>query len=323
VSTVVIQTKQGIGDCIWHLPFIRAIATAAGESVTLLSLPSTHAQELLQAEPSIARMLYFENRGPEWARGVQLVKLIGMLRGLACRTVWILDRSARPAFAAKLAGVPNRIGLGFGQQSWFITNAGIDKSFYHAHPIDWLKALMQATGVALPSTEPNLSLPQELTVAVHARFERAARPWIVLGLGAAHPPRDWSDASWLEFIGVLRARIQGTVFLIGGPRHADRASRLIAQTAGAQAVNACDLSVVESAALLSLADLFVGPDSGPLNLAAAVGTRAFGLFGMSQVLDYSYHIVPISPDDGGPPTPDGMRRISPQNVLQRIAPYLG
>ncbi|MEN3381162.1 MAG: hypothetical protein V7608_1206, partial [Hyphomicrobiales bacterium] len=43
-STAVIQVKQGIGDVIWHLPFIRAIAAATPEgAVTFLTLPSTQA----------------------------------------------------------------------------------------------------------------------------------------------------------------------------------------------------------------------------------------------------------------------------------------
>jgi lipopolysaccharide heptosyltransferase II len=41
-STVVIQSKQGIGDVVWHLPFIRAIAAATpGGIVTFLTLPSS------------------------------------------------------------------------------------------------------------------------------------------------------------------------------------------------------------------------------------------------------------------------------------------
>ena len=52
--TGIIQVKQGIGDVIWHLPFIRAIAAATpGGAVTFLTLPSTHAKELLQAEPCV------------------------------------------------------------------------------------------------------------------------------------------------------------------------------------------------------------------------------------------------------------------------------
>jgi hypothetical protein len=40
------------------------------------------------------------------------------------------------------------------------------------------------------------------------------------------------------------------------------------------------------------------------------------------VLTYSKFINPILPDDGGPATLDGMQRISPGQVLERIAPYL-
>jgi heptosyltransferase-2 len=134
--TVVIQTKQGIGDVIWHLPFIRAIAAAApGGIVTFLTLPSTQAQALLADEPCVAKTLYYENRGSELARGLHLLRLTALLRELRPQTLWILDRSVRPAIAALAAGVPNRIGLGFGRQRWFITNQGIDRKFYHELPI--------------------------------------------------------------------------------------------------------------------------------------------------------------------------------------------
>jgi len=47
---------------------------------------------------------------------------------------------------------------------------------------------------------------------------------------------------------------------------------------GAQAVDACDLGLIKSVALLRHADLFVGTDFGPMNLAAAAATDAFTLF---------------------------------------------
>ena len=78
--TVVIQPKQGIGDTIWHLPFIQAIAAAApGGTVTFITLPSTHAKELLEAEPCVAETLYFETRGSILVRALNLLRLIAML----------------------------------------------------------------------------------------------------------------------------------------------------------------------------------------------------------------------------------------------------
>ena len=80
------------------------------------------------------------------------------------------------------------------------------------------------------------------------------------------------------------------------------------------------MQLIEAAALLRLADLFVGPSSGPLNLAAAGGTDAFGLFGSTPVLTYSKFIHAIVPEGG--PSPGGMARIAPAQVLERIAPSL-
>src|SRR5450631_1666001 len=69
-------------------------------------------------------------------------------------------------------------------------------------------------------------------------------------------------------------------------------------------------------------DLFVGSDSGPLNLATAVGTPAFGLFGPNRVLTYSKFIHPVLPDDGHTEAPDRLQHISAAAVLARIEPYL-
>lgn len=320
-SCAIIQVKPGIGDVIWHLPFIRAIAAAdPSRRVTFLAPPSTQAGELLAAEPGVARTIYFVHTGSELRRGLNLLRLGALLRRERFRTIWILDRTVRPALAATLAGVPERIGLGLGPQSRFITNAGIDRSHFHDHPIDWLRALMAAMGVPLPSTEPDLPLPQQTVTAIAEKFARHARPWIVLGIGASHPDKDWADGQWAEFVSLLRRRGDGTVFLIGGPANRPRAERFIAQSAGAPAVNACDLSLVEAAALLRHADLFVGPSSGPLNLAAAGGTDAVGLFGSTPVLTYSKFIHAIEPPGG--PTPDGMRRIAPAEVMARVGLHL-
>jgi heptosyltransferase-2 len=320
-STAVIQVKQGIGDVIWHLPFIRAIAAKTPEGkVTFLTLPSTRAQELLQAEACIDRVIYFEHLGSDLKRAVNLAVLTALLRARKFQRVWILDRTVRPALAAKLAGIPERIGPGDGAQRWLLTNEGIAPHHFRAIVTDWLRVFVESMGVPVPTTEPELKLPDTLLAAVRERHAAAARPWIVLALGGSHPEKDWSDETWAAFLDTLRRRARGSVFLIGGQQNVARADALIARSTGAPAFNACDLTVAEAAALLRLADLFVGPDSGPMNLAAAGATPAFGLFGSTPVLSYSKYIHAIEPDGGY--SPDGMRRITPAQVMERIEPYL-
>jgi heptosyltransferase II len=148
--TAVIQVKPGIGDVIWHLPFIRAIAAAApGGAVTFFAPPSSAAKELLAAEPRVATTIYFEHFGSEFRRGINLIRLAALMRRQRPSTIWILDRTIRPALAAALAGIPERIGIGLGAQNHFITNPGIGQDHFHDHPIDWLRALLAEMKVPL------------------------------------------------------------------------------------------------------------------------------------------------------------------------------
>ena len=322
-STAVIQVKQGIGDVVWHLPFVRAIAAQEpGGVVSFLTLPSTRAKELLQAEPCVGEVAYFEHHGSEILRGFHLARLVALMRSRNFQRIWILDRTIRPALAARMAGIPERFGPGDGAQRWLITNEGIEEHHFRSLLMDWLRVFLESMNVSVPSTEPDLKLPAALLTATGERCAALPRPWIVLGLGGSHPQKDWQDSSWAAFLDTLQRQTTGSVFLIGGAGNAERAAGLIARSTGATAVNACDLSIVEAAALLRLADLFVGPDSGPMNLAAAGATPAFGLFGSTPVLDYSRFIHAIVPDDGKGFAPDGMTRISPAAVMRRIEPYL-
>jgi heptosyltransferase-2 len=303
------------------LPFIRAIANATPQgAVTLLTPPSTRAKELLAAEPAVGEVIYFEHHGSELRRGINLVRLAALLRAGKFERIWILDRTLRPALAALAAGIPERIGPGDGLQRHLITNAGIDPRHFKELAMDWLRVLLDSMNVPIASSEPDLKLPPPLLASIAARY-LTPRPWTVLALGGSHPSKQWPDSHWAELLETLRRRTAGTVFLIGGSDNAAQAAALIARSAGAPAVNACDLSVVEAAALLRLADLFVGPDSGPMNLAAAGATPAFALFGSTPALNYSRFIHAIEPEGG--PAPDGMRRITPTQVIRRIEPYLG
>jgi len=300
---------------------VRAIAAASpGGKVTFLAPPTSGARELLAAEPSVAEVVYFEHSGSELARFINMLRLAALLRRRRFRTVWILDYAVRAAIAAYLARIPERIGVGLTAQRRFITNPGIAQSHYHDFPIDWLIALLAEMKVPLPSTEPDLKIPPDALAAIDKKFAACPRPWIVLGIASSHPDKEWPDAYWREFLPRLRALTGGTIFLIGGAAQSVRAQNLIASAPSADIVNACALKLIESAALLHEADLFIGNDSGPLNLAAAAGTEAFGFFGNTPVLKYSKFIRPIVPEGG--PAPGGLQRISPADVIEQIRPYL-
>jgi Glycosyltransferase family 9 (heptosyltransferase) len=74
--------------------------------------------------------------------------------------------------------------------------------------------------------------------------------------------------------------------------------------------------MAEIAALLNGAAFYVGNDTGMMNMAVAVGTRAYALFGATPPLNYNAQIVPILSPSGGPL--DGVARLSLDAVLAVI-----
>ena len=192
-ARAVIQVKPGIGDVIWHLPFIRAIAATAPDGQVTFFAPDERGQGFARRGAECGLDGLFSACRIGVAARHQLGSAGALLRQHRPQSIWILDRTIRPALAAALAGIPERIGLGLGPQSAFITNHGIGQDHFHDHPIDWLRALMAAMKVPLVSTEPDLQAPTPVLSLIGEKFAQFARPWIAVGIGASDPEKDWPN----------------------------------------------------------------------------------------------------------------------------------
>ena len=239
-STAVIQVKRGIGDVVWHLPFIRAIAAATPErAVTFLTLPSTRAKDLLTAEPSVGEVIYFEHQGSELARGINLVQLVALMRARKFQRIWILDRTIRPA--SPPCSPASRSGSGRATAAAPPDHQCGDRSAPFQGTGDGLAARAdESMNVPVASTEPDLKLPERCSPASRRAIRRRGRGSCSRS-AARIRPRTGRTRIMRRCSTALRRRTSGTVFLIGGADNAARAQALIARSAGAPAVNACDL----------------------------------------------------------------------------------
>lgn len=105
------------------------------------------------------------------------------------------------------------------------------------------------------------------------------RPLMGASVGAKVDVKDWGDANWAALLGALRAAMPGWgLVVLGSADERERADRLLEHWAG-ESINLCGrMSVRASAATLARCRLFVGHDSGPMHLAAAVGTTCVAIF---------------------------------------------
>jgi ADP-heptose:LPS heptosyltransferase len=114
----------------------------------------------------------------------------------------------------------------------------------------------------------------------------------------------WPAERFAETADALCDRWGANVLLLGGPEDQELA-RSVAATMWANArVAAGEVSLLTSLALVELADLFVGNDSGLLHAAATLGTPYIGIYGPTSVANF--HPVPLYPEQGRlalPPRP--------------------
>jgi len=105
------------------------------------------------------------------------------------------------------------------------------------------------------------------------------RPLLVASIGAKADVKDWEDASWAALLTRLGMQLpEWGLCMLGGADERARSQTLLSNWPG-PCVNLCGrLSVRESAALLTRARVYLGHDSGPMHLAAAVGTPCVAVF---------------------------------------------
>jgi ADP-heptose:LPS heptosyltransferase len=168
--------------------------------------------------------------------------------------------------------------------------AGIARVVIHpAHPksdvhiTDHLLSALDTFGVSLsglspkvtPTTE-SLRRAESLLISVGAdTFE----PFIVLHPGSSSQQRNWPHM--LEFAQQWVTHSGLEIMVNRGPVE-DEQGMDIPWPPGCHVVGPLDVSTL--AALLSIALLYVGNDTGPTHLAAAVGTETVGVFGPASNL---------------------------------------
>jgi heptosyltransferase-2 len=307
LPVAVIQPLPGIGDMVWHLPHIRAIAAYAGEPVTLITKPRSLADQLLAGDPAIADIQWVD-LNPVGRRGAHdgfsgFRRLVRKLRAEDFGSVVLLHHSVTLAAAAWLAGIPDRRGYGFGRQRWFL-NGGpfLPRSLRRAHQHAQATSYLDRSGIPLPSGEPRLSVSATTVQEARTRLGDAGGAFVVLGIGSSESIKQWGARRFAELAAALLDAGWPGVVLLGGADEATLATEITNLLDGGRdrIRTALGWNLADVLGLLSQASLYVGNDTGMMNVAAAVGIRTYGLFGASDPFGHASQIVPVTaPPDAG------------------------
>ena len=191
----------------------------------------------------------------------------------------------RSAAIGWLGGSPLLVGFANGREGspWFYSRrVPVPQSEMHA--VDRYLLVAKAVGaVESGAPEFRFRISQTDYDEVDRLLSRSGvtpgTRWVAMNVSARWPTKRWSATSFAEVADRLQQEDCGAVVIIGGPdEQAD-----VAAVIGGMKTPAIDLAGATTVgllpALLSRASLLITNDSGPMHIAAAVGTPVVALFG--------------------------------------------
>lgn len=128
--------------------------------------------------------------------------------------------------------------------------------------------------------EIKLYLPKEAVLFAKEKLKEYKRPYIVINAGGVFSKRQgrtYPVNKWVELGNKLQEKYNGTIILNGAKEDKEILSPLNNIKGSVNFIG--ELSLINSIAIISQADVMISGDSGPLHIATALGVKSIGLFG--------------------------------------------
>jgi heptosyltransferase-3 len=190
-----------------------------------------------------------------------------------------------------LLGVQEQVS--FPMPRWWWLKRTKDVQFLKSHAVDRYLGVLAPLGLGLPrdvwERTPRLALCQGDRAKARAILQEAgiSSEEVVVTI---HPGgegfdgrKQWALDRFAAVARYLMEHYRAKIVLIGGPDDASLVQAIAAQLPAEPVITAGKLTLKQTAALIEASTLFIGNDSAPLHMAAAVGTAAIGIFGPSNI----------------------------------------
>ncbi len=183
------------------------------------------------------------------------------------------------------------------------------------HVVDQYVDVARAAGAEMERAEFGLQpLPEDLDKVRHTLSLVGEGPLVLMNAGAGWASKRWPPGSFAALNAALRKAGLKTAFI--GSGSADQAVfREIADLSSEEPVSFIgQTSIGELIALISLAEVHVGGDTGSSHIAAALGIPAVGLYSRTR----PERSCPYGQIDRCHYDPESIADISPESVMETV-----
>lgn len=285
---ILVSLLSPIGDTLLATPALAALRRRYPHA-SLTVIVSASNVGILEGNPDVTDRILVppDGDGPTLVRFARAMREINRMRD---KFDLVVSLSAASSFVTFVSGLSaNQYKLQSPPMWWLI--GGHSAEYRARHTIDqYLRAIAP---VVKPPTSDDDRVPRlYLTLQDRSAARRLLRSHglaptkllIAMHVGGDgfNGRKRWAPKRFAEVANALIERFDAHVLLIGGKVDLPLAERTAALIPQGATMLAGATSLKVTAALIEEATLFIGNDSAPLHMAAAVGTPAVGIFGPSD-----------------------------------------
>ncbi|MDY3553910.1 glycosyltransferase family 9 protein [Gemmata sp. JC717] len=271
---IAIIKPSALGDIVHALPVLTALR-ARFPVARITWVVNASLEPLIAGHPDLTDTLPFDRGAFKGLRG-GLAAAWGFAAELRRRQFdLVIDMQGlfRSGLMALASGAPRRVGFRNAREGsrYAYTHKLAAPARTEGHAVDRMWAVAEAFGVGhLPKT---FRVPVRTDERITARAELMTlpRPWVAVAVGAKWVTKRWPAPHFAELLNRAQSHFGGSAVFVGGHEDTPAVREVMTGLRGPALDLTGRTSLPRLSAALSLADVMVGNDTGPLHLAAALG----------------------------------------------------
>ena len=294
----IVYTHHKIGDLIWQLPYIKAISEHHSQSVDLILREKTQAKNILKDVTHI-NFISYNNFRKGIFYWIDVFKLIKIYLKKKYSHVYILDKVNKPAIAAKLSKIKNIIGPGIGnQKKWLTIDNVLNDADKNLNYSEQSQKILKLNNIKLNNLYPELEINLDRIKDQHQDILPKGKK-IAFGIDSFEDYKMWFEENFVELADLLyQKNLFNYIYLICGPEKSYLAQRVISLSNKKYFIDCSNKDLTGIITAIKHSDFFVGNNSGPLNLASALGVKSFGLIANDAISELKFSKIEfITPED--------------------------
>lgn len=276
IKKILVINLAFIGDVLLTTPVTRALRERyPNANIDMLVIPV--AEPIARLNPYINQTFVYDKRGRH-KKISQLWPLIRSLRQQRYDLAVSTNFALRGSMVAWATGARWRAGYDAQHAGWFLTHVASSHRPFIRHEAENQLDVLKPLGITTEDTRLSLRInPLDQKNAADRVARSSGKSLVVLCPAGSYPQKSWTVKGYAALLKAIAP--QADCCLIGGPKEADYLQQINDRAGNVAQIFGGTLTLGESAGLISLSDLLITVDTGPLHIAQAVDTPVLALFG--------------------------------------------